>query len=32
VGAIEFGSCGQHVRLVDGVNDEEHGRSLPDRS
>src|SRR5258708_21368861 len=29
VGAIEFGPCGQHVRLVDGVNDEEHSRSLP---
>jgi hypothetical protein len=27
VGAIEFGPCGQHVRLVDGVNDEEHSRS-----
>src|SRR6266700_2668007 len=32
VGAIEFGPCGQHVRLVDGVNDEEHSRSLPDGS
>jgi hypothetical protein len=32
VRAIEFGSCGQHVRLVDGVNDEEHGRSLPNGS
>src|SRR5439155_3378054 len=32
VGAIEFGPFGQHVRLVDGVNDEEHSRSLPDGS